>query len=188
MSDMEKRARGERIRALRERLSLVQDQVADAGNFSRAYMSKFENGQNAATTAGTHEMLSRGFGILREDVAPYLSGKLPLEDVLDRAAKPVEGRTVVTSDISANAMEAMKAYDWEGVAAAEYDRVHRALAQQHSADGIDRVASWWTSEIRRHLREGAPTAKAVPAAVHDATPEARDADELAAAKKAKKKR
>lgn len=83
---------------------------------------------------------------------------------------PIQPR-VERDDLSPHAAEAMKAFTWDGVPAPEYDRVRAALVGQHAADGIDRFPSWWTSEIRRLLRETRATAKSVhqrePATVVD---------------------
>lgn len=76
-----KRARGERVRALRTRLSLTQDAVADRGGFPRAKMSKFESGDNAATTADAQTELADGFGVDREMIARYLDEELDLDEV-----------------------------------------------------------------------------------------------------------
>lgn len=63
--------------------------------------------------------------------------------------------------LSPYAAEAMQAFDWSGVPATEYDRVESALIAQHSSDGKDRFPNWWTSEIRRLLRETSSLKKSV---------------------------
>ena len=83
-----------------------------------------------------------------------------LETTNGGQSEPPQPR-VDRNDLSANATEAMNAFTWDGISASEYDRVHVALAQQHAADGIDRVPSWWTSEIKRILAENRPLAKSV---------------------------
>ena len=77
-----KAQRGARVRALRTRLELTHDQVAERGGFDRSKMSKFESGENAATTDAALRELARGFGVAKEIVAQYLDGELTLDEVL----------------------------------------------------------------------------------------------------------
>ncbi len=71
------------MRALRTELGLTQDAVADRGDFPRAKMSKFESGDNAATTADAQTELANGFGLPRETLAKYLDEEIELDEVVD---------------------------------------------------------------------------------------------------------
>ncbi len=71
------------MRALRARLGVTQDAVADRGGFPRAKMSKFESGDNAATTADAQMELADGFGLSRETIAQYLDEELTLDDLIE---------------------------------------------------------------------------------------------------------
>lgn len=75
MPTIEARARGERIRSLRESLHLSQDEfVRRAGLPNRTYVSKFESGTNKATSYEALSALARGFGLTIQEMTDYLSG------------------------------------------------------------------------------------------------------------------
>lgn len=75
MPTNEARARGERIKSLRERLHLSQDDFAQrAGLPNRTYVSKFESGTNKATSYEALSALARGFGLSLQEITDYLAG------------------------------------------------------------------------------------------------------------------
>lgn len=77
-----KRERGQRVRALREKLGWKQDTIADRGKFPRDRMSKFESGDNAASTADALLLLANGFGMPRESMVAYLDKELEIDDAI----------------------------------------------------------------------------------------------------------
>lgn len=85
-SDEWKRARGERVAALREALGLTQDAVADHGEFDRPKMSKFESGANAATTVDAQTELADGFDLTADQIRRYLNEEIDLATVLKERA------------------------------------------------------------------------------------------------------
>jgi transcriptional regulator with XRE-family HTH domain len=82
------------VRALRKKLDLTQDVIADRGKFPRAKMSKFESGENAATTADAQMELADGFGVPRETMASYLDEEIDLAEIID----VIKGRARGTSE------------------------------------------------------------------------------------------
>ncbi len=81
MPEAEKRALGDRLRALRDHLGLTQQEVADAGDFPREYMSKFEAGSNLSSSTQTMK-LARAFGVGVEAFADYMLGEIDIVDIV----------------------------------------------------------------------------------------------------------
>lgn len=77
------RARGERIRVLRERHGLSQEQLAKRAGTTPSKICAIERGRNKATSGDTQEELARGFGLTIEQVRAVLDGSLSIEDAYD---------------------------------------------------------------------------------------------------------
>ena len=73
------------IVALRKRLKMTQEDVlakSEGAFVRREDMSKFENGQNQATSDRAREGLAKAFGVDRKFFAMYLDGKIDLEQLV----------------------------------------------------------------------------------------------------------
>lgn len=83
MADEEKASRGDRVRALRERLEMTQDGVAarSQGKLQRTYVVRIEGGDYAITSAQQQDGLAHAFDLSREDLQQYLDGELELDEV-----------------------------------------------------------------------------------------------------------
>jgi hypothetical protein len=177
-----------RFRRLLPALKMTHDAFAKASNtVRRTEVSVAWNGGQLAKTNRWIEAVQNAAAVDFKTANDYLRGRIGLDELLavrdGRTLVPTKPHVLNLPELSSGAAEAMRAFTWDGTPADEYDRVHIALAAQHFADGRDRVASWWTSEIRRILGENRPTAKSVPGAIHTDSAEDRDAAELAAEKK-----
>lgn len=70
---------GDRVRALRTRRGLTQQQVADAAKIPQGQYAKVENGQNKLSTAALRASLAMAFEIDRDRFDAYVEGRLSLE-------------------------------------------------------------------------------------------------------------
>jgi transcriptional regulator with XRE-family HTH domain len=79
-----KKLRGERVRALRERLGMSINAFADAtgGDIHRTNMSHLENGHSALTTMQVFRGLARASGVPTDVMEAYVDGDLPLTEVI----------------------------------------------------------------------------------------------------------
>lgn len=80
-----------KVRSLRKRLDLTQDQVAARAaeqfpDFRRDYVTKVETGANKATTARIRRGLAAGLGLTQEELSRFLDGTSSLEEVLLHAS------------------------------------------------------------------------------------------------------
>lgn len=78
----------ERIRALRRRLGLTQEQLGAQGGLRRTEITRLESGANQATSYETRKALSRCFGLSIEELAAYLDG----ESTVDAAYSSIQRR------------------------------------------------------------------------------------------------
>lgn len=79
---------GQRVRALRERCELSQQEAADRGGFpSRSLIANIEWGRNKATSHRTRERLADAFGVARSRLDAYLEGEIELADLKLRSGK-----------------------------------------------------------------------------------------------------
>lgn len=84
---------GARLTDLRKALGITQHEVAQRVEQLPQWYTKFETGQNDATSWAGREMLARAFGLPIIDMANYIDGKLGLLEALeciDRAKLPPE--------------------------------------------------------------------------------------------------
>lgn len=197
-----------RMRRLIGALGLNKTSFAEATNgafgFGESPLRRIEvtdatNGKQLATTERWHRGVAHAAGVDVEMAAGYLRGRVTLEDLIARrAVRAMLGAeapplnvgqgTTGGDDLSPNAGAAMAAFDWTDVDRATYDRVHDALAASHQAGGRDPFPSFWTAEIKRHIREASGKPEKAVAGVTPAAAEARDDDDLASHKAAKKKK
>ena len=73
-----------RIKALRKRLGMNQEAVADGsgGRIDRTMMSKLESGRNKGSTLRVHEGLAVAMGFRSDQMSAYLGGTLGLDELL----------------------------------------------------------------------------------------------------------
>ena len=72
---------GSRLRDLRKRLELTQDQLAERGAFrDRTAIALIENGHTSGNSAGTRQRLAVGLGLTLDQVYAYFDGTLSLDD------------------------------------------------------------------------------------------------------------
>lgn len=94
----------QRFRALRERLGLSQEEVAQRAGYStdkpaqaRVYVSKIETGKNKLSSADAREQAAQGFGLTVPQLFAYLGGIASLEDTAAmsslRAGSPTPAST-----------------------------------------------------------------------------------------------
>jgi len=75
MPSAEAQQRGARLKALRERLEISQEEfVRRSGLPNRTYVSKFENGKNQASSLEAISALARGFGLTIQQMQDYIAG------------------------------------------------------------------------------------------------------------------
>ncbi len=157
---------GERIRVLRLKLDLTQEQVAEksGGILERVEVSKVESGRNQARADRVRRGLATAFGITRDRLAAYLDGDIDE----DEAVRPVL-LTVATdpSDVYPNRARA--------IAAARLLRFdERDIALVAAIPGfksdVDPEPAWWHARIVRARDErldderlGMPTGTAAKA-------------------------
>ena len=73
---------GNKIRALRTRLGLTQEGVAErGGGIDRTEVVAVETGRNKATTVRIRGALARGLGLSIEQLGAFLSGDLGIDEV-----------------------------------------------------------------------------------------------------------
>lgn len=93
-----KRERGARVKALRDQLGYTHAAVAERGGFKREKMSKFESGENAATTADAISELAKGFEIPPSQMLEYLDGRISLERILYHVGPLQQSRPEATHE------------------------------------------------------------------------------------------
>ena len=77
----------QRLRELRKRLDLTQDEVATRGGFAdRVEITRLENGWNLGTGAATRQKLAKAFGLSLEKAFAYFDGNLALDDAANACA------------------------------------------------------------------------------------------------------
>ena len=76
----------ELIRALRKRLRLTQEQVAErsGGRIGRLDVVKLENGQNQGSSDRARAGMAEAFGVPQADLAAYLDGEIELDELFRR--------------------------------------------------------------------------------------------------------
>jgi transcriptional regulator with XRE-family HTH domain len=171
---------GERLRALRKRLNLSQDDVAArAGpDFRRDYVTKAETGANKLRSADIRIALAKGLGLSRDDLERYLEGELPLDEAVALAKAPraekgprvVREPTAPEPDDQASALEralfpAMASGRFEP---ADFDAARQTIREtfRYLREGVDEgeVARGFLEAARQLREEGkATTAAAVSA-------------------------
>lgn len=72
----------DRAIALRKRLKLTQEQLAERCGLTRVEIAKLETGKNKARSARFLAALARGCGVPQEALDAYLLGELELDDML----------------------------------------------------------------------------------------------------------
>lgn len=99
---MAKTELAQRVIALRKRVELTQDRLAELAGLDRVDVNKVENGSNDATTVRVRDGLARAFGASRDDMADYIEGRIDLAEFVDRVEKRKTGpRAIAASAASA---------------------------------------------------------------------------------------
>jgi len=70
------------VKALRERLGLSQQAVADRGGFPRPQLAKIETGHNKLSTADMRRQLAQGLGVNLRTLEAYIEGGMTLDDAV----------------------------------------------------------------------------------------------------------
>lgn len=76
------RARAGRIRELRKRMGLTQDQMGDKCGIRGWAVMRFESGRNKATSYESVASLAQGVGVNVDAMAKYLDGELSMDALL----------------------------------------------------------------------------------------------------------
>ena len=104
-----------RVRALRERLNLTQQQVADRARLDRLDITKVETRKNAATSTRIRDGLAEAFDVDARSLRRYLDGELGIDEMLrecrNRSARPPEegdmGLAIPTANVGMRNLEAL---------------------------------------------------------------------------------
>jgi transcriptional regulator with XRE-family HTH domain len=180
MPDEEKRARGERVKALRERLEMSQEGVAarSRGELQRTYVVRIEGGGYAITSTQQVNGLAYAFDLAPADLELYLDAAIDLEEALRR-------RRVGPTSTPQRDEAARLALNEYGVSQLDIDRI----ISEHP-DAEDAGATWlhWfagaatekrytaqrtkqlRAEMQRRTRTPKPPSVAAPADAHAAKP------------------
>lgn len=67
------------VRALRTRLGLTQEQLAERAGIRRQEANKIEVGKNQCSSARIQRGLAKGFGLPLDHLLAYLDARLPLD-------------------------------------------------------------------------------------------------------------
>lgn len=85
------------VKALRERLGLSQQAVADRGGFPRPQLAKIETGHNKLSTAEMRRQLAQGLGVNLRTLEAYIEGGMSLDDAVSTVTGP-EAQTTALAD------------------------------------------------------------------------------------------
>jgi transcriptional regulator with XRE-family HTH domain len=85
------------VKALRERLGLSQQAVADRGGFPRPQLAKIETGHNKLSTADMRRQLAQGLGVNLRTLEAYIEGGMSLDDAVSTVTGP-DAQTTVLAD------------------------------------------------------------------------------------------
>lgn len=85
------------VKALRERLGLSQQAVADRGGFPRPQLAKIETGHNKLSTADMRRQLALGLGVNLRTLEAYIEGGMSLDDAVSTVTGP-EAQTTALAD------------------------------------------------------------------------------------------
>lgn len=85
------------VKALRERLGLSQQAVADRGGFPRPQLAKIETGHNKLSTADMRRQLALGLGVTVRTLEAYIEGGMTLDDAVSTVTGP-EAQTTAIAD------------------------------------------------------------------------------------------
>jgi transcriptional regulator with XRE-family HTH domain len=155
----------DRLKALRKRLALTQEAMAERGGLGRVEVVRVEGGHNDATSYRLRAGLARAAELGVEDLSAYLDGEIELEDAMARrrsggAAKL--GPETVRQQAAELARE-------DGV----YEPAIQAVLDEPIApENANRSRLWWADRMRYraqealHPREDQQKSTAVPIKSH----------------------
>lgn len=134
-----------RVRALREALELTQDELgrrAGHGANGRVYLSKIETGKNQLNTVASRDQLARGFGLSRDDLDAYLSGRSSLAATVGKAGRVLETPEPEVERRDTPPPPAPEGYD-EREDAFEACLLWSLDRERHTVRDLDAVRSVW---------------------------------------------
>ncbi|HEY3237723.1 MAG TPA: helix-turn-helix transcriptional regulator [Polyangiaceae bacterium] len=143
MSDLARR-----LRAVRERIGLTQEQLAErSSTLHRVEVVALEAGRNKASTSRVREALARGLGVDPQRLVAYLiEDKLTLDELL----APAKQRFIDRPSRYSNRERAIQALILLGQEEGQVREAADAFAVALQADE-DPDPEWWAEGIRREL-------------------------------------
>lgn len=84
----------ELVKSLRVALGLTQETAAQLGGLARTEWVKIENGRNKASTDNIRTAIANAFGLTRDEVDEFLTGRAPVGQMLRVARTRTKGRTI----------------------------------------------------------------------------------------------
>ena len=154
--------------ALRERLGLTQDQLAEAAGMIQGHYAKIESGKNKASTTAVRQGLARAVGVGLEAMNSYLDGDLTLDALLANRSNPTPAAprsTSTTVDIDPEVVgqldaELFRAMDPQQFMSQDFDATRNAFREVSFLvrEGTDlaAMARGWLAAARQLRVEGKP--------------------------------
>lgn len=154
--------------ALRERLGLTQEQIAEAAGMAQGHYAKIESGKNKASTAGVRQGLARAVGVSLEAISAYLDGDLSLDALLAaRGSSPVvpPARPTPVMDVDPEMMgqldaELFRAMDPMHFSSQDFDATRAAFREVaflvREGTDLAAMARGWLTAARQLRHEGKP--------------------------------
>jgi transcriptional regulator with XRE-family HTH domain len=162
---------GAAVRALRERLGLSQEAVAERGGFTRSEMSKIESGANKLSSLAMLQKLASGFGVSPVRLTQYVAGRISLDQMMDLSEEEISAAHIAagvaarqqaatpqrTIAFESSLKRAFKAGDFE---IADLDAVRGVFGASAASLGglarLDEAAVKWLSAAKKLRDARAP--------------------------------
>lgn len=154
--------------ALRERLGLTQEQIAEAAGMAQGHYAKIESGKNKASTAGVRQGLARAVGVSLEAISAYFDGDLTLDALLAGRGSSTTAPTTRTTPIGDGDAELMgqldaelfNAMDTRHFASQDFDATRSAFREVafliREGTDLASMARRWLTAARQLRHEGKP--------------------------------
>jgi transcriptional regulator with XRE-family HTH domain len=154
--------------ALRERLGLTQEQIAEAAGMAQGHYAKIESGKNKASTAGVRQGLARAVGVGLEAIGAYLDGDLSLDALLAARGSgtiATTARTTPTVEVDPEVMgqldaELFRAMNPRHFASQDFDATRAAFREVaflvREGTDLAAMARGWLIAARQLRQEGKP--------------------------------